>query len=56
MKSKTERGEIMSVNVLTQNGLQRIHTVRVQKDSKIRESDVNFYDYDGTIGFVTARK
>ena len=39
----------MSVNVLTQNGLQRIHTVRVQKDSKIRESDVNFYDYDGTL-------
>lgn len=39
----------MSVNILTQNGLQRIHTVRVQKDSKIRESDVNFYDYDGTL-------
>ena len=39
----------MSVNILTQNGLQRIHTVRVQKDSKIIESDVNFYDYDGTL-------
>lgn len=39
----------MSVNILTQNGLQRIHTVRVQKDSKIRENDVNFYDYDGTL-------
>lgn len=42
----------MSVNILTQNGLQRIHTARVLKDYRVinvTESDVNFYDYDGTL-------